>query len=69
MLWDRDIMKVERRKGERQEREEGRGPTYCLVVSLTVGQAFLLIVPATFEWFLTVRTHKMLEDREGRGGE
>ena len=58
--------------GEMEGRETGegerKGPTYCLVVSLTVGQPFLLVVPATFEWFLTVRTHKVLEEGGGRGG-
>ena len=49
------------------ERKEGAS-TYGLVISLTVGQPFLLIVSATFEWFLTVRTHKVLGGGGGGGG-
>lgn len=67
MLQDGDIkyiMKVER---DRRERKKGSS-TYGLVISLTVGQSFFLIVPATFKWFLTVGTHKVLEEGGGGGG-
>lgn len=34
--------------------------TYSLVVSLAVGQAFLLVVPASLKWLLAVRADKVL---------
>ena len=53
----------ERERREREERVRGGSTTHCFVVSLTIGQPFLLIVPTTLEWLLTVGTHKVLESR------